>query len=96
MKLFTSIIKEVNSVAVERPTQVAICHGDSVITYRELEVRAASLSHALREEGVVRSSVVGLYVAQSIDFVIGALGIIRCGAAYVPLDPALPARALTL
>lgn len=92
--MFTSVVKEVSSIAAERRTQAAICHGDAVITYRELEVKAASLSYALRAAGVVRSSVVGLCVEQSIDFVTGALGIIKCGAAYVPLDPASPSARL--
>ena len=92
--MFTSVIKEFSSVAAERPTKAAICQGGEVITYRKLETKASCLADALRAAGVAASTPVGLCVEQSIAFVVGALGIIKCGAAYVPLDPASPTARL--
>jgi amino acid adenylation domain-containing protein len=92
--MFTSIIKSFNSVAAEQPTRPAVCQDGKVITYGELDAKATCLAHALRTADVGSSSLVGLCLEQSIDFVVGALGIIKCGAAYVPLDPALPSARL--
>jgi amino acid adenylation domain-containing protein len=92
--MFTSVIKEFSSVVAGRPKKAAICQGGDVITYGELEEKASCLAHALRAAGVVPSSAVGLCVEQSIAFVVGTLGILKCGAAYVPLDPASPSTRL--
>jgi amino acid adenylation domain-containing protein len=88
--MFTAITEVFSSVAAERPAQIAISQEGSFLTYGELETRGNRLAWALREAGVGSTSVVGLCAARSTDYVIGALGILKAGAAYVPLDPGLP------
>ncbi|HYH08468.1 MAG TPA: amino acid adenylation domain-containing protein [Thermoanaerobaculia bacterium] len=76
--------------AEETPHAIAMTHGDRTITYEEVNERANALAHALRESGVRRDSLVGVYLDRSFDLVIAFLGILKAGGAYVPLDPEYP------
>jgi amino acid adenylation domain-containing protein len=60
------------------------------LTYRELNKRSNQLAHLLKEKGVGTDSVVGLMVERSAEMVIGLLGIIKAGGAYLPIDPSYP------
>ncbi|MEU3076153.1 amino acid adenylation domain-containing protein [Streptomyces laurentii] len=77
-----------------RPDAVAVVAGDARTTYRELARRAERLAARLAHRGVTRGSLVGLCVRRDTDLVTGILGILRAGAAYVPLDPDYPAQRL--
>jgi amino acid adenylation domain-containing protein len=68
------------------------CEGDE-LTYGELNRRANQLAHRLRELGVgggAREERVGLCVERSLELIVGVLGILKAGAAYVPIDPGYP------
>ena len=60
------------------------------ITYKELEKRANQLAHYLQKHGVGPESLVGVYMERSLQMMIALLGILKSGAAYVPLDPTYP------
>jgi amino acid adenylation domain-containing protein len=65
------------------------------LTYSELNRRANQLAHYLREtEGVGPETLVGICMERSLEMVVGLLGILKAGAAYVPLDPAYPKERL--
>jgi non-ribosomal peptide synthetase component F len=65
------------------------------LTYSELNRRANQLAHYLREtEGVGPETLVGISMERSLEMVVGLLGILKAGAAYVPLDPAYPKERL--
>jgi non-ribosomal peptide synthetase-like protein len=70
---------------------VLVCGGEQ-ITYAELERRANQLARFLRGRGVRRGDCVGLWLPRSIDAYVALLGILKTGAAYVPLDPEYPAE----
>jgi non-ribosomal peptide synthetase component F len=70
------------------PETIALTCGDVRLTYRELNERANQLAHFLIRFGVGPNSLVGLCVHRSPEMVIGILGILKAGAAYVPMDPA--------
>lgn len=72
---------------------VAVEHEGSVITYGELDRRAAALAARLVREGVRPGDHVGLFVRRSIPMVVGLLGVLKAGAAYVPQDIGLVPRA---
>ncbi|HEY0699100.1 MAG TPA: amino acid adenylation domain-containing protein, partial [Micromonospora sp.] len=73
------------------PDAVALsCEGQSV-SYAELAGRAHRLAHHLRSLGVQRGSRVGLCLQRSTDMIVGVLGTLAAGAAYVPLDLGHPA-----
>jgi amino acid adenylation domain-containing protein len=76
------------------PRAVAVLWGDERVTYCELEQRANQLAHLLRRQGVQHESRVGLCADRSVDMVVGMLGILKTGAAFVPIDPSYPADRL--
>jgi amino acid adenylation domain-containing protein len=69
---------------------VAVVSGDREVAYGELNERANRVARYLRNLGVGAESRVGLLVERGIEMVVGLLGIIKAGAAYVPLDPSYP------
>ncbi len=68
----------------------AAAANDDVLTYRELDERANRLAHHLGVQGVAGGDLVGLCLDRSADMIVALLGILKTGAAYVPLDPAYP------
>jgi amino acid adenylation domain-containing protein len=76
------------------PEAVALVFGEQSLTYRDLNRRADALAHQLGKLGVQPEELVGLYVERGPDMVVGLLGILKAGAAYVPLDPTYPAERL--
>ncbi|MFD9905299.1 amino acid adenylation domain-containing protein [Streptomyces sp. NPDC059063] len=79
----------------QRPGQVAVVHDGERLDYATLERRANRLAHALIARGVRTDQVVGLHTRLSVDLLVGILGVLKAGGAYLPLDPALPAERLT-
>ena len=94
MKLRQSIPAAFDSVASRVPDAIALVMGDERLTYGELAARAAGVARYLQRQGVTRGDRVGLYSQRSIDAVTAMLGILAAGAAYVPFDPAYPAKLL--
>ena len=78
--------------AEARPDDIALVCADQRMTYGELERRANQLARFLRSLGVRRGDCVGLWLERSLDAYIALLGILKAGAAYVPLDPDCPAE----
>lgn len=77
---------------VERaPNAVALESEKEPITYDQLNQRANRFAQKLRSEGVQRGDFVAIALPRSVDFVVSILAVIKCGAAYVPIDPAYPA-----
>lgn len=74
------------------PDRHAVGYGGTErITYGELELRSDRLAARLQELGVEAGDRVGLYQPKSIDTVCAIIAILKCGAAYVPIDPVAPA-----
>ncbi|MEQ8316944.1 MAG: amino acid adenylation domain-containing protein [Phycisphaerales bacterium] len=77
-------------------------HGDRVaieswpdgecLTYRQLQARSASLAAALARSGVAPGSMVPIVLPRCADYLVAVVAILRCGAAYAPIDPAAPRR----
>jgi amino acid adenylation domain-containing protein len=72
------------------PEACAIAFVKERLTYEELNRRANQLAHYLNALGVGADSRVGICLDRSIEMVVGLLGILKAGAAYVPLDPSYP------
>jgi amino acid adenylation domain-containing protein len=72
------------------PEATAVVCGKERLSYRELNDRANRLAHYLRRQGVRPEVLVGICAERSIELLVGILGILKAGAAYVPLDPAYP------
>ena len=76
--------------AAATPDAVAVRFGDRDMTYAELDARADAVARALREAGAGPGRLVGLYVERTLEMLVGLVGIVKAGAAYVPLDPGFP------
>ncbi len=76
------------------PDAVALVAGSEQWTYEELNRRANQLAHYLRRRTVGTDSLVGVAVERSPQMVVALLGILKAGAAYVPLDVHYPAERL--
>jgi amino acid adenylation domain-containing protein/non-ribosomal peptide synthase protein (TIGR01720 family) len=80
--------------AARHAREVAVVDGKRQLTYADLAGRARKLALALREMGVGPESLVALCAERSIEMVVGILGVLRAGAAYLPLDPEYPRERL--
>jgi amino acid adenylation domain-containing protein len=72
------------------PDAVALVYRDTFVTYEDLNRRANHVARRLRDHGVGKDYLVGLYLDRSIELLVGLLGILKAGGAYVPLDPVYP------
>ncbi|ALZ85110.1 non-ribosomal peptide synthetase [Pseudomonas oryzihabitans] len=76
------------------PAREALCLDERRLSYLELEQAANRLAHHLRRRGIGRESRVGVAMQRSVEMVIALYGVLKAGAAYVPLDPDYPAERL--
>jgi amino acid adenylation domain-containing protein len=76
------------------PMATAVQCGEDALSYQELDQRANQLAHHLKEMGVRAEMLVGICLNRSLDMVVALLGVLKSGAAYVPLDPSYPMERL--
>lgn len=76
------------------PDAVALVVGQARLTYQELDHRANSLAHHLREKGVSVNDYVGICMHRSVGMIVSIIGVLKAGAAYVPLDASYPEKRL--
>lgn len=76
------------------PGHVAITYEDTTLTYRQVGSKTSQLAGYLQKHGCGKGSLVGVYMERSIEMVLAIIGILRAGAAYVPLEPSLPVKRL--
>ena len=84
----------VADLARRTPDAPAVLDGDSVLTYAELDERASAVAALLIERDLPREAVVAVCLPRTADFPVALLGILKAGAAFLPLDPAYPAERL--
>ncbi|MEZ4867746.1 MAG: amino acid adenylation domain-containing protein [Caldilineaceae bacterium] len=78
--------------AVRTPNALAVIFNQQALTYGELNAQANQVAHYLQQLGVQPNMLVGICMERSLEMLIGLLGILKAGAAYVPLDPMYPAE----
>lgn len=78
------------------PDAIAVSYGRQSFTYRELDDRSTQLANRLRELGVGQGMLVGVCLERSLEMVVALLGVLKAGAAYVPLSPHFPASRLAM
>ena len=91
-----SVVELVRSQAAANPKALAVAHGPARLTYGQLDAQANRLAHHLMSLGLRRGGIVGLCLDHSIQFIVAALGVLKAGAAYLPLDPTYPTERLFL
>ncbi|NFI52313.1 amino acid adenylation domain-containing protein [Clostridium botulinum] len=84
-------LQELFEEQVERtPNNVALVFDNKSLTYKELNEKANQVANILREAGVKPDNSVGIIVERSLYMIIGIMGILKSGGAYLPIDPKTP------
>ncbi|MDP4489532.1 amino acid adenylation domain-containing protein [Pseudoalteromonas piscicida] len=85
--------------AYKHPNQVALIEaaedGDKQLTFQQLQKQSLELAIYLQSQGIQPDNLVGLCVERSLATMVGLMGILQAGGAYVPMDPAYPTERLT-
>ena len=87
---FRSIPEQISKVRERCPQSIALSYGERQLSYGELDDRADRFAAHLARLGVGSGGCVAVCMERSFDWIVAALGIMRAGAAYVPLDSAWP------
>jgi amino acid adenylation domain-containing protein/FkbM family methyltransferase len=91
-----SVHRLVELQARRTPHAVAVEFGDARLTYGELDAWADGIACRLREAGCGRDAVVAVHAGRSLELVVGLLATLKAGAAFLALDPEVPAPRLAV
>ncbi|AJP57999.1 hypothetical protein UC34_15525 [Pandoraea vervacti] len=86
----TTVDRIIAAFAHTQPEAIAVTDGERSLTYAELEAQANRVAHALLRRGVASEDRVGIALTRRVELIVAMLGVMKAGAAYVPLDPAYP------
>ncbi len=87
-----SVPELIAAQAARTPDAVAVISGDEHVSYGELDARANRLAYYLRDMGAGPERVVAVVMERSAELVVTLLGVLKSGAAYLPVDPGYPAE----
>ncbi|HEV7490903.1 MAG TPA: amino acid adenylation domain-containing protein [Rhodanobacteraceae bacterium] len=90
----TTLLELIDAQVRRTPDRIAIECGSEKLTYAELWSRSGALAAALIDRGVGRGEIVGVCLPRRPEMLIGLFGVLRAGAAYVPLDAGFPDQRL--
>ncbi|MEV7471814.1 amino acid adenylation domain-containing protein [Streptomyces kronopolitis] len=90
----TTLVALWEQQAAATPDAVAVVAGAHRADYADVDRRATALAAALRARGIGPEDLVGVCLGRSVEMVVALLGILKSGAAYLPLDPSYPADRL--
>jgi len=76
------------------PDNIAVIFENQQLTYAQLNTRANQLANYLKNLGVDSEVLVGICVERSLEMLVGILGVLKAGGAYIPLDPSYPQERL--
>ncbi|HOY65274.1 MAG TPA: amino acid adenylation domain-containing protein [Candidatus Ozemobacteraceae bacterium] len=77
------------------PERIAVIHGEHQLTYGVLDRRSDAVAAALRAVGARPGRIVGVTAPRSVETIVALLGVMKSGAAYLPLDPGYPGHRLS-
>ncbi|MGW2090117.1 amino acid adenylation domain-containing protein, partial [Streptomyces sp. NPDC001880] len=86
-----TVVSRFEQQVLATPDAAAVSFGASVLTYRQLDEQANQLARLLRERGAGAERFVALRMPRTEELAVAILGVLKSGAAYVPVDPAYPA-----
>ncbi|MGG2066129.1 non-ribosomal peptide synthetase [Bacillus sp. S14(2024)] len=82
-----TIIDVFSKIVEKYPNKVAVKYCEEEITYQELDMKSSIVRNKLHDIGTKKEEIIGLVTDKSIEMIIGMLGILKAGAAYLPIDP---------
>jgi len=82
--------------AHNNPQNRALVSGQLHLTYFELDQKANQLAALLISRGISNNDLVGIYTDRSVEMIVGVLGVLKSGGAYVPFDPSYPTDRIKL
>ena len=82
----TSVLTLFEDQVSANPNHIALRFEDQVISYKELDERSNQLAHYLIKKGVQKEELVPICIERSVEMIVGILGILKSGAAYVPIS----------
>jgi amino acid adenylation domain-containing protein len=85
-----SVPEQISELRNAYPHSIALRQGDRQLSYEELDRRVDRFAGHLMQLGIASGGTVAICIERSFDWIVAALGSMRAGAAYVPLDPAWP------
>ena len=86
----TTISELITAIVSKYEDKNSVIYEGTQITYKELDKRSNQLACRLSQMGAAPGTLIGIYIERSLDMIIGLLGILKAGAAYIPIDPAYP------
>ena len=89
-KPFKSVLSLFEYQVLSQSNKMAVTYNQHQISYEELNQQANRLAHYLYHQLGASGKTIGIFMNRSIEMITGILGILKSGAAYVPLDPAYP------
>ena len=87
---YTGIHNIIETIAENYPNNIALTFGEYSISYKELNEKANQIAKELLKDSTKKNTIVGLSIERSVDMIIGLLGILKAGCAYLPIDPEYP------
>jgi amino acid adenylation domain-containing protein len=94
LPVWKSIHELIGTHIKKQPASTAVVFGNDQLTYAELDSWSDQVAGQLADQEVDSNEFVGLYTPRSLEMVVGILGILKAGAAYLPLDPDYPKERL--
>ena len=86
----TTILDLFKNQVMKTPDDLAVVFENEKVTYRDLDIKSNQLANYLLNKGVKPENLIPICLDNSIEMIIGILGILKSGGAYVPIDPTLP------
>ncbi|CAM4112328.1 non-ribosomal peptide synthetase [Pseudoalteromonas byunsanensis] len=87
---YGSVLERFNTWVESTPSATAVTDQAQSLSYAQLDDKAAQVAYHLLDNGVKPGDVVAVSMARSVDFMVAILGVLKSGAAYLPIDPSYP------
>ena len=89
---YNDIVRKIEAQVERNPHDTALKDSDTELTYLELNEQANRIASYIRGRGYAENGLIAVFIERSASFVVSLLGILKAGAAYVPIDPDYPAE----
>ncbi len=91
-----SVVEQFKDVVKENEHVISLFHLNKSLTYKQLDIDSDKVASALKVKGIKDECIVGLLTSKSVDMIVGMIGILKAGAAYLPLDSEHPVERLKM